>query len=371
MSLDHEAKTIRVFSPEFPYPPRGGSPLVILNQILDWVDQGKRVELVVWKQSPAEVEQLRAKSWIRDFPPGVMIRNLQDRISHKSRTARILGSLISSDASTEVNFYPDVEMSEMPTVDLEVYHYSFAVRWLRQARTSAKKRVVYFHNLESDLALENAAAATALSVRRALYRWNAKKMTRHERALVQMVDEVWVISPSDLERVKQEANGVATEKIIGKYPVFPGFYPKVRKPKNVLGFIGALDFLPNQLSLKWIIEEVAPKLSERKFAGHVYLIGKGLPPELEKMAREVSFIKITEPSESLESFWSSLSFLLVPDLGGSGVRMKLLEALWRDVPVIANSRAAERLDPALRSHPLLFVSDDPKVWVDQIFSAVN
>jgi hypothetical protein len=71
----------------------------------------------------------------------------------------------------------------------------------------------------------------------------------------------------------------------------------------------------------------------------------------------------------LEPFWASLSFALVPHLTGSGVRIKLLEALASGIPTLATSEAALRIHPDLRVSPLLKVSDDPSLWVDMLMKA--
>ncbi len=357
-TLDNEAQSIRVFSPEFPYPPRGGSPIVILNQIFDWIDRGKRVELVCWFESDEEIAHLRAEKWLREFPAAVRVTSLREKTQPRATWERVARSLISSDSSSELYYYPDVELPAFSAVDLEVFHYSFAVRWLR--RRTPRRTVVYFHNFESELAIENADASTGW--RRWLYLRNAKKLALHERELNALADEIWCISPTDFARAQSYGLSRAREK----YPVFPHHFPKRISPRGepIYGFVGAMDFRPNQLSAEWILEEIATRL--HTVGGKIEFSGRNASPEFRSRAARFPHVRLLDFQTSLEDFWSRIACLLVPDQGGSGVRIKLLEALWRGVPVICNASAAHRIDPALRSHTLLRIVEDPNDWIAEL-----
>ena len=60
--------------------------------------------------------------------------------------------------------------------------------------------------------------------------------------------------------------------------------------------------------------------------------------------------------EEIESFWAQIDCMIVPHISGSGVRIKMLEALASGITVIANPEAIEPLSLALRANPLFRIN---------------
>jgi glycosyltransferase involved in cell wall biosynthesis len=344
--------TIRIYSP---YPPDSlteGAFHIILNQAKALKKLGFQVEMMTWKDS-----KVREK--------------IQDR------TIRVLSSWLEDIASPEVFYYPKTQESVFPNLtqmDLGIYHYSFAHHWLRSNHPRPEKRTaVYFHNLESDL-FEIRKTTTQNPLHRWIHTRNAKKLYRHELELQKFADELWFASLLDL-RVYQKRGSLKNDSQLRLVaPSFEAdlfekrsrFLSEVHPPETYLGIIGHYDFEPNRASLEWIIDHLAPLLQKRNFRGKIKIAGKGIPPELRQKIRSFPFCQVLGFIQDVEDFWKDLSYLLVPQKGGSGIRIKLLEALASGIPVLANQEAIQALDPKLHSSPLLYCSDSPEDWADRI-----
>ena len=365
-------KKIRIYSPFFPDPPSGGSPQVVHDQVRALSQLGHSIELVLWKDRPPSQT---------GFSSAVKIAQcLPQRENSRQRAVRILTSVASKRASPEEYYYPRAtKLPALGPVDLAIYHYSFAYNWLADPAfqlPAEKKRVVFFHNLESELFTQNAQAESW--PKNLIQKLNASKLELHESELAERVDELWFLSPADRDTylARNRAVSPARCRLVG--PTYSTEIRTLRRarflssapgPDTILGFVGAMDFAPNHESALWILTELAPRLRDAGFRGQILLAGKGAAPELLKKAADFSFVRFLGFVPDLEDgFWAKLSYALIPHVQGSGTRIKLLEALASGVPALASQGIEQRLLPGLRQHPLLHLSDDPADWVRRILA---
>jgi glycosyltransferase involved in cell wall biosynthesis len=390
---------IRIYSPLFPFPVTEGSHQVIADQILTLSQMGHQVEVVIIVDSISEILK-KIKRWsapaealrfnitlmqdlnFKNFPVSQLQKNtsyqppLLNLNSKSSRVRRALRSFFSPLASPELLFYPpqcDLRKNLEP-VDFAIYNYSFAYSWLRKKQDfQEKKKAVFFHNLESDLFLDRVKKAKHF-IEKLLHKINVKKLKFHEKKLSYLCDEVWLVSPTDFQSYTQNNKPQMVRLVTPTYSqslkdfrIKSFFQEKDLYSKNLqLGYIGNLDFGPNFDGAKWILEALAPRLLKNDFSGQILIVGKNPPKELFLLSKPFPFVKILGFVENIESFWNQLSFLLVPHLSGSGVRIKLLESLASRVPVLANGPAIERIHPILQKSPWIIQCRSTDDWIEAI-----
>ncbi len=375
---------------------------MVVDQIRTFLERGFDVGLYVWKESEVTLTQklkflgeIEAKSRAENrFRVVSLDPNQEYRESTKKRVVglkrlrRVAGAVRTRWSSTELFHYPIELISRLPQtqVDLEVFHYSFAAVWLlEQARRPAKKVVVHFHNLESDLSKlrENNAATRA---ERWLYSRNTRRLRANEREILGEVSEAWWLSGRDFQLLEGHPLDIEVSRVnrTGSRwvpPTIPREWwsaqrrwhrsdqpvaQSLGKTGMQVGLIGALDFRPNVLGLEWVLDRVCPLLEKEGFNGSIFVVGRGATDDLIRRMRKYSFVKWLGFVENLDDFWKSLDMSLVPDVAGSGVRMKLLESLARGVEALATSSAALRLHPGVEPCAGLHISDQPQGWVDWI-----
>lgn len=362
---------IRIYSPLMPYPVDQGAFRVIFDQTLSLLEMGHSVELVSWKDSPAQFEE-KAAAWRKRWP-APELRRLDSR--PRGRLTRVVGSLFSAMASAEAFYYPDdalILCNGLGECDLAIYHYSFAHAWLSRPSLLApeRRRAVHLHNLESDLFSLRARASTGLA--RYIHAQNSRKLAAHERHLASLCDELWFLSPLDLAQYGD--TGRAKKRLI------PPTYTCERSrwvqdastsmdPRSVpvLGFIGGFDFQPNIDSLLWITQQLAPELDRAGFKGKIRVAGRGAERVLGGATRPANLEVLPERFD-VDEFFSELSWMLVPHVSGSGVRIKMLDAFVRKIPILATTAAVARIHPELQTHPLIFASDQPSEWVARVMA---
>ncbi len=138
-------------------------------------------------------------------------------------------------------------------------------------------------------------------------------------------------------------------------------YP-VNKDENriLLFFIGALDWGPNQEGLDWFFREVWPEINLKwpgltlDLAGRnpaYYFNGRNLPDN----------VRLEGEVEDAIEFFHHHSVMIVPLLTGSGIRIKILEAMAMGKTVISTRIGAGGLEAMHGEH--LFLADTPAEYV--------
>lgn len=202
------------------------------------------------------------------------------------------------------------------------------------------KVILRSHNLEWEI-----WSRLAENHRNPLWKWYLKKLSRklkdYEVSTINKVDYLLPISPVDrIQYEEMNYNGVLYTLPLGidldKYPVIPS----VSTSYFDIGFIGSLDWRPNLEGLHWFIKEVWPAVRER-FSGkfRLHIAGRNTPPEIRDLNSED--IIIHGEVEDAVKYMQQYDFFIVPLFSGSGMRVKILEAMAMGKIVISSDVGIE------------------------------
>lgn len=356
---------IRLYVPGFQYPPRSGTPHVAWGQARALVQDGHEVEILFWNGHV-------------DSSPVKGVRFTPIDLPSKPAWARYARSWFERRFSApELFFYPlpAPDLSSLPPVDIAFYHYAFARTWLETWKQEPAlgppetKRVVVFHNLESDLYQLRSDRASGWKQK--LFAHQARLLETTETQAALSADEAWFISKPDLDRFK-ERNPTASVSLRYLPPTLDATLfqsrsverqKRERQRTHRFGFIGALDFAPNEISVEWILDRLCPELQKTGFQGTIEIMGRSASEKLKQKAKAYPFVKFLGFVDDAEPYWTEWDALLCPNIGGSGTRIKTSEALLSGVPVLSNAENQARTDATLVKHPLLKVSDQTSEWV--------
>ncbi len=105
--------------------------------------------------------------------------------------------------------------------------------------------------------------------------------------------------------------------------------------------LGAMDWGPNREGVAWFVDAVWPELVKRHPGTEFHLAGKSLPPDLHA---EVEGIVNHGEVPDADAFASQYDMLVVPLLRGAGIRVKIVEALAKGIPVATTKMGVAGLD---------------------------
>lgn len=127
-----------------------------------------------------------------------------------------------------------------------------------------------------------------------------------------------------------------------------------------LFFIGALDWIPNQEGLIWFMEKVWKLLLIRIPGIEFHIAGRNAPAWMEKRCREMK-VHYHGEVEDAYHFMDLNDIMVVPLFAGSGMRIKIIEAMARSKVVVTTTIGAEGLGVENKKHLLVGDSEDELV----------
>ena len=164
----------------------------------------------------------------------------------------------------------------------------------------------------------------------------SRRLKKFELQATKNIDGILTISASDSLLFKHEGVNTAIENVpfsielpIDKATYLPDHY----------FFIGAYNWKPNYDAALYLIKELFPKILKYNSNAILHIAGSYTPASFYKYQRKE--IKIYGKVEHVKDFMLNHGTLLAPIQSGSGVRIKILEALSLGVPVIGTTIALQ------------------------------
>ena len=133
--------------------------------------------------------------------------------------------------------------------------------------------------------------------------------------------------------------------------------------------VGNFKYPANVYGLNWFIDNCLPIIEKERPNIKVAIIGRGLFDSFnkEELSKKACLNPIGEVDE-VSPYYNGTKVVMIPLFHGGGVKIKLLEAVSYHKFIVCTSKATEgtRFDK-----DSLFVSDDPKEFVNMMFDAID
>lgn len=360
---------VLILSHKMPYPPRDGGSFVILNFARALAKLGCDITILAMNtykrrfdidKIPDELKQemkffsIDVDTKIKPIP---FILNLAQRKSYhiwrygaSREFKRILIELLKKE--------------NYDIVQLEGLYLSPYVETIK--KFSGAKVIMRAHNVEYEI-LERYAEFEKSFFKRTWLKEQAKRLKRYELERLRLYDAIIPITERDAEILKVE--GVSTIVV----PAGIEFVDSEPDFSNVdfpsLFYIGALDWFPNQQGLEWFFETVWEEVVKKAPGLKLYVAGRNLHMWSYLKFKKPKNVDIVGEVESSKEFMKSKAIMIVPLLAGSGMRVKVLEAMSLGKVVISTSVGAEGID--YRTGENILIADSKEEFIEQILRCVS
>jgi hypothetical protein len=234
--------------------------------------------------------------------------------------------------------------------------------------------VLYSHNIESDRF-------------KSMGKWWAPILYQYEKWVMHRASKIFFVAKEDLIWAERNYN-LPMEKLV----VSPFGINMTEKPVKLysnklnlintynlntkdkfLYFAGSYDYQPNIDAVKFILDEIFPKLSLRLENFTILIIGKGLNQNIvERINLTNGKIVYLGFVENIRWVLDSADIMLNPMLSGGGIKTKAVEALGNNIKVVSTENGAGGLDRGVCGG-MLMISPDNKweQFVENIIISSN
>lgn len=133
--------------------------------------------------------------------------------------------------------------------------------------------------------------------------------------------------------------------------------------RKILSFVGPSTHYPNVKGILWFLKNCWTELRQREPDFILQIIGEWDKPTRKEIQRIYPGIIFHGYVPNLDKYIES-SIMIVPINIGSGIRMKILEAVSLGIPVVSTSIGAQGLP--LKDGVDCFITDNPHIFVEDI-----
>lgn len=195
----------------------------------------------------------------------------------------------------------------------------------------------------------------------------ARTLKNYELNRLNQVDLVVSISNHDTQTFKNL--GIKTPIIDVPFGINPDQYISIESAKYSpnLFFIGALNWMPNAEGLKWFLENVWQLIHSKYPKLEFVIAGRETPKWL--LQSSYPNVKVIGEVKDAQNFINQHSIMIAPLLSGSGIRIKIIEAMALEKIVITTTKGAQGINYEHLKN--LIIADSPNEYVNAISKCLN
>jgi glycosyltransferase involved in cell wall biosynthesis len=336
---------VAVVDEELPYPLTSGKRIRTLNLLLRLAERHRLTYLCHRNLEPAETRQ--AAEYLNDH--GIRTVVVDRSVPRKSGPlfyARLAANLLSplpySVASHRSRALQRALADHAVRERVDLWQCEWTPYMANLACLNGVRRLMIAHNVES-LIWQRYHKTETSSLKRWYIGQQWRKFHRFEQKACAAADCTVAVSVEDARRLGADFgarrvavvdNGVDTSYFQ------PGRGP--RQPGNIL-FLGSLDWRPNLDAVAQLLDRVHPTVRAAEAGATLCLVGRNPPEWLCQKVRGMPGVELHGNVADVRPYLARAEVLAVPLRIGGGSRLKILEALASEVPVVSTQIGAEGL----------------------------
>jgi glycosyltransferase involved in cell wall biosynthesis len=202
-------------------------------------------------------------------------------------------------------------------------------------------RLIDMHNVYHEV-IAGMAELAPPGWRRRLLRREAQTMARYEGQVCSGFNEILAVTVRDAQRL--------TEMVAGRRPVtaIPICVDPIETPmiapaaeSRDLLCLGAMFYPPNVDSVLWFVREIFPSIRREIADAQLRIVGPRPDRAILRAAAADNCIQVMGYVKDVAPQLAVSAALMVPLRAGSGMRVKILDAMARGIPVVSTILGAE------------------------------
>lgn len=358
-------KKILFLTPTLPYPPVSGG-VIKSNKVVHFLLKKYTLAVACFLKNE-DVEH------VADFQSKFQLHNFVAEELNIPRTAKNL--ILSNLQGIPLNLYRNKSRSFKEKIQAIIHQYDVIfcdhyVMFQYIPDSFQGKIILHEHNCEYLIWKRYAAIEKNYLKKLALLN-QAYRIKKYEQEICQKANIV-LAAPNDINEL--EKIGADRNKFVETYHLGDDsqlqlqdleFHPNTMS----LLYVGTLSWEANIDGLCWFYSEVWQHLKAQHQNIQLYIVGKHPDKRLQEMAANDNQIILTGFVEDLEPFFKSNNVFITPLRFGSGIKVKVVNALYRGIPCVTTSIGAEGLKTIDGQH--IFIKDEAKAFAEAVHTLLT
>jgi len=221
--------------------------------------------------------------------------------------------------------------------DIVLLESLYVSKYMNVIRKNSSAKIIYrAHNVESEIWKRNVSQEKGL--KKFYIKLLTNKLQNYEQKMLNQFDGIAAISSKDKENLQDMGCTIPIE--VFPFGIKIDDYDNIKAEESADVFhIGSMDWKPNQMGIKWFLNNVWSIVVKEELDVKFNLAGKDMPDWL--LSYQKKNVNIIGEVEDAKIFIGENSIMVVPLFVASGMRIKIIEAMAMGKLVIATSMAAE------------------------------
>ena len=325
-----------------PYPEKDGGAIAINSFIKELLKAGHQLKMLAMNTSKHYVYE---NSIPEDFKRNVQLEtiNIDNSINPVSAFVALLkgesynvSRFVSKEYALQLQHILEKETYDI--VQLEGLYLTSYIPIIRK-HTNAPI-IMRAHNVEHRI-WERLAKEEKNPLKKIYLGILAGQLKKHEERAINLCDGITTITRTDMDLLTQMGCKLPIAHIpFGVNITTSSLTQKVYM--DSLFYIGALDWMPNLQGLEWFLSKVWPLINPLASEVKLHIAGRNMPESM-KNSKYPNVVFHGEV-ENASDFMNSYNIMIAPLLAGSGVRIKIIEGMAMQKPVITTSVGIEGIE---------------------------
>ena len=333
---------ILVLCNKMPYPSNDGGTIATLNMIMGLATQGNTIDV------------LAMQTHKHNFPLTKLSDELRQNINWHSvwidtdiNPLRLLKNLLFSQLPYNAERFVSKEFNEklkellQNNYDIVQLEGLYLTSYIDTIRKKSKSIIsLRAHNVEQQI-WERLVETETNPLRRIYKRILCRRIGRLEKLTLSKIDLLVPITQNDAERLPFTPDrtcvtptGIVQQKFSA--------YKEPAVPKSVF-YIGALDWEPNQEAVLWFVRNVWGDVHQHHPDWELHIAGRNAPKSFTTELAKYPVV-FDGQVQSAQEFIERHNIMVVPLLSGSGMRIKIIEAMAHSRCVVTTPVGAEGIN---------------------------
>lgn len=221
---------------------------------------------------------------------------------------------------------------------------------LRAKRAARRPRLVLDEHNACYLIVQRLARGERNPVKRALLDREWKALARYEARACTEFDRVVTVTDEDRKAIEDQVGRLTLFDSVAHFPPFttipicvdPAAAAVVHPTPGARDVLqmGTMFFLPNVEGVLWFAREVWPRVAAEAPQATFTIVGKNPPPVVQRLA-DADGIRVTGYVADPQPHLGEAAVFIVPLHSAGGMRVKILDAWSRGVPIVSTPVGAE------------------------------